>query len=44
MPDAKNLRAMGATGQATMLSFCKWHFFYRYLAQIANNGGVWAEP
>jgi hypothetical protein len=24
--------------------FCKWRFFDRYLAQMANNGGVWAEP
>jgi hypothetical protein len=36
---------MAAAGQgATAVTFVSGAFFDRYLAQMANNGGVWAEP
>lgn len=40
MHNAKNLRAIAAAEGDNGCHFCKWRFFDRYLAQMANNGEV----
>ena len=34
----------GNRGPSPVILIGKCRFFYHYLAQMANNDGVWAEP